>query len=128
MIASLTSAFSEADLRKMQRLAAQTSVNRHPFPDFQIMVETEHLETPSAAVEEEIEVWDIKIKKRFLVLTQLISPLMGWFSYKETAHFTDMHHGVINFPFFSMHFKQAKNSYCNIKQPLLNPRNILIQP
>ena len=52
---ALTSAISEADLQNIRLLAPQTNSNEGPPPDFQILVASGHLGTPSATLQLQFE-------------------------------------------------------------------------
>ena len=86
-----------------------------------------YLETPSATVELQFEVGVILFKESFLVMNSLTRPLLGLLFLQRNSTLLDMHQRVLNFPFFSMHLKHADNTYSNNKEPVLNPRDILIQ-
>ena len=126
---AITSAISGADLKKIPLLAPQTFLNEGPAPDFQIMVANGHLGTPSATVELLLEVGDILFKERFIVMTNPTSPLIGLlFLQKKNSTVLDLRQGVLNFPFLPMQLKHADNTQSNIKKPLLNSIDIMIQP
>ena len=72
---ALKCANSEAASRKIRLLAPQTILNEGPIPHFQILVANGHFETPSATVELQIKFGDILFKERFIVMTNLTSPL-----------------------------------------------------
>ena len=68
---ALTSAISEADVRKIRLLATQTILNEGPPPYFQRLVANGHLERPSATVELQFEVGDIFFNEGFIVKANL---------------------------------------------------------
>ena len=74
---ALSSAISEADLRKIRLLAPHTILNEGTPPEFQFMVANGQLEAPSATVELQFEVGDITFREKFIVMTSLTSPF-GW--------------------------------------------------
>ena len=67
----------EPDLRKIRLLAPHTILNEGPPPDFQIMVANGQLEASIATVELQFEVGDITFREKFLIMTNLTSPLIG---------------------------------------------------
>ena len=74
---ALSSAIPETDLRKIRLLAPHTILNEGPPPEFQIMVANGQLEAPIATVELQFEVGDITFREKFIVMTNLTSPLIG---------------------------------------------------
>ena len=74
---ALSGAIPEADLRKFRLLAPHTILNEGPPPEFQIMVANGQLEAPIATVELQFEVSDITFREKFIVMTNLTSPLIG---------------------------------------------------
>ena len=125
---AITSAFSEAELRKIQLLGPHTTLKKVPRPAFQVRVTNGHLETPSATVELQFEVGDILFKERFIVMTKFTSPLLGLLFYQTNSTILDMRQGVFFIPFFCMQLKHADNPYSIINKPLVNLTDILIQP
>ena len=74
---ALSSAIPEASLCKIRLLALHTILNEGPPPEFQIMLANGQLEAPIATVELQFEVGDITFREKFLVMTNLTSPLIG---------------------------------------------------
>ena len=99
---ALSSAIPEADLRKTRLLAPHTMLNEGPPPEFQIMVANGQLEAPIATKELQFEVGDITFREKFIVMTNLTSPLIGLFFLQRNSTILDMRQGILNFPFFSM--------------------------
>ena len=114
---ALSSAISEADLRKIRLLAPHTILNEGPPPDFQIMVANGQLEAPIATVELQFEVGDITFRERFIVITNLTSPLIGLLFLQRNSTILDMRQGILNFPFFSMQLKNEDRTYPNVIEP-----------
>ena len=98
---ALSSAIPEADLRKIRLTASHTILNEGPPPDFQIMVANGQLEAPIATVELQFEVGDITFRQKFIVMTNLRSPLNGLLFLQRNSTILDMRQGILNFPFFS---------------------------
>ena len=84
---ALISATSEADSRKNRLLALQTILNERLPPDFRLMVANGHLETTGATAELQVEVGVILLKERSIVMTNLTSPIFGFFSTKKQHYF-----------------------------------------
>ena len=124
---ALSSAISEADLRKIRLLAPHTILNEGPPPEFQIMVANGQLEAPIATVELQFEVGDITFREKFLVMTNLTSPLIGLLFLQRNS-ILDMRQGILNFPFFSMQLKNENRTYPNVIEPIINPAEIILQP
>ena len=97
---ALSSAISEADLCKIRLLAPHTILNEGPPPEFQIMVANGQLEAPIATVELQFEVGDITFREKFIVMTNLTSPLIGSLFLQRNSTILDMRQGILNFPFF----------------------------
>ena len=118
---ALSSAFPEADLRKIRLLAPHTILNEGPPPEFQIMVANGQLEAPIATVELQIEVGDITFTENFIVMTKLTSPLIGLLFLQRNSNIVDVRQGILNFPFFSMQLKNEDRTYPSVIEPILNP-------
>ena len=125
---ALSSAIPEADLRKIQLLAPHTILNEGPPPEFQIMVANGQLEAPIATVELQFEVGDITFREKFIVMTNLTSPLIGLFFLQRNSTILDMRQGILNFPFFSMQLKNEDQTYANVIELILNPVETTLQP
>ena len=127
-----TGAFScaipEGDLRKFRLLAPHTILNEGPPPEFQIMIANGQLEAPIARVELQFEVGDIIFREKFIVMTNLTSPLIGLLFLQCNSTILDMHQGNLNFPFFSMQLKNEDRTYPNVIEPVLNPVETTLQP
>ena len=118
---ALSGAIPEADLRKIRLLAPHTIFNEGPPPEFQIMVANGQLEAPIATIELQLEVRDITFREKFIVMTNLTSPLIGLLFLQRNSTILDMHQGILNFPFFSMQLKNEDRTYPNVIEPILNP-------
>ena len=116
---ALSSAIPEADLRKIRLLAPHKILNEGPPPEFQIMVANGQLEAPIATVELQFEVGDITFREKFIVMTNLTSPLIV---------ILDMRQGILNLPFFSMQLKNEDRTYPNVIEPIPNPAETILQP
>ena len=93
---ALSSAISEANLRKIQLLAPHTILNEGPPPEFQIMVANGQLEAPIATVELQFEVGDITFREKIIVMTDLTSPLIGLLFLQRNSTILDMRQGILN--------------------------------
>ena len=125
---ALSSAIPEADLRKTRLLAPHTILNEGPPPEFQIMVANGQLEAPIAAVELQFEVGDIIFREKFIVMTNLTSPLIGLLFLQRNNIILDMRQRILNFLFFSMQLKKEDRTYPNVIEPKLNPVDTILQP
>ena len=85
---ALSSAIPEADLRKIRLLAPHTILNEGPPPEFQIMVANGQLEAPIATVDLQFEVGDIIFREKFIVMTNLTSPLIGLLFHNATVPYS----------------------------------------
>ena len=97
---ALSGAIPEADQRKIRLLAPRTIINEGSPPEFQIMVAYGQLEAPIATVEMQFEVSDIIFREKFIVMTNLSSPLIGCFFLQRNSTILDMRQGILNFSFF----------------------------
>ena len=125
---ALSSAIPEADLRKIRLLAPHTILNDGPPPEFQIMVANGQLEAPIATVELQIGVGDIMFREKFIVMTNLTSPLIGLLFRQRNSTILDMRQGNLNFRFFSMQLKIEDRTYSNVIEPIINPVDTILQP
>ena len=117
---ALSSAISEADIRKIRLLAPHTILNEDPPPEFQVMVANGQLEAPIATVELQFEVGDITFREKFIVMTNLTNPLIGLLFLQRNSTILDMRQGILNFPFFSMQLKNEDRTYPNVIEPIIN--------
>ena len=124
---ALSSVIPEADLRKTRLLAPHTILNEGPPPEFQIMLANGQLEAPIATVELQFEVGDITFREKFIVMTNLPSPLIGLLFLQRNSTILDMHQGILNFPFFSMQLKNEDRTYPNVIEPIINPVDTILQ-
>ena len=118
---ALSGAIPEADLRKIRLLAPHTILYEGPPPEFQIMVANGQLEAPIATVELQFEVGDITFREKFIVMTNLTSPLIGLLFLQRNSTILDMRQGILNFPFLSMQLKNEDRTYPNVIEPIINP-------
>ena len=125
---ALSSATPEADLRKIRLLAPHTILNEGPPPEFQIMVANGQLEAPIATVELQFQVGDNTFREKFIVMTNITSPLIGLLFLQRNSTILDIHQGILNFLFFPMQLKNEDRTYPNVIEPILNPLDIIRQP
>ena len=125
---ALSGVIPEADLRKIRLLAPYTILNEGPPPEFQIMVANRQLEAPIATVEFQFEVSDITFREKFIVMTNLTSPLIGLLFLQRNSTILDMRQGILNFPIFSMQLKNEDRTYPNVIESIINPAEIILQP
>ena len=125
---ALSGASPEADLRKIRLLPPHTILNEGPSLEFQIIVANGQLEAPIATAELQFEVGDITFKEKFIVMTNLTSPLIGIFFLQRNSTILDMRQGILNFPFFSMQLKNEDRTYPNVIELILNPVDTILQP
>ena len=125
---ALSGAIPEADLRKIRLLSPHTILNQGPPPEFQIKVANGQLEAPIATVELQFEVGDITFREKFIVMTDLTSPLIGLLFLQRNSTILDMRQGILNFPLFSMQLKNEDRTYPNVIEPILNPVETTLQP
>ena len=114
---ALSSAIPEADLRKIRLLAPHTILNEGPPLEFQIMV-----------ANGQFEVGDVTFREKFVVMTNLTSPLIGVLFLQRNSTILDMRQGILNFPFFSMQLKIEDRTYPNVIEPIINPVDTILQP
>ena len=102
---ALSSAIPEADLREIRVLAPHTILNEGPPPEFQIVVANGQLEAHIATVELRFEVADITFREKFIVKTNLTSPLIGPLFLQRNSTILDMRQD----PEFSLLFNAIEN-------------------
>ena len=61
-------------------------------------------------------------------MEKLSSPIIGLMFLQRNHTVLDMRQGIPNFPFFSMQLKTADHKYSNVKEPILNPEDVMIPP
>ena len=125
---ALSSSIPLADLRKIRVLAPYTTLNEAPPPEFQIMFANGHLEAPIATVQLQFEVGDITFREKFIVTTNLTSPLIGLLFLQRNSTILDIRQGIMNFPFFSMQLKNEDRTYPNVVESVLSPAETILQP
>ena len=125
---ALSSTIPETDLRKNRFLAPHTILNEGPPTVFQIMVANGQLEAPIATIELQFEVGDITFREKFIVMTNLTSPLIGLLFLQRNSTILDMRQGILKFPFFSIQLKNEDRTYPNVFEPILNPVETIMQP
>ena len=125
---ALSRAIPEVDLLKLRLLAPHTILNEGPPPEFQIKVANGQLEAPVATVELQFEVGDITFREKFIVMTNLTSPLIGLLSLQRNSTILDMRQGILHFPFFSMQLKNEDRTYQNVIEPILDAVDTILQP
>ena len=81
---ALTDAIPETDLCKVPLLAPHTMLDEGPPPEYQIMVANGQLESSIATTKLQIEIGHFTFEKKYLVMTNLKSPLIG-FSFSATV-------------------------------------------
>ena len=92
------------------------------------MVANGQLEAPIATVELQFEVGDITFREKFIVMTNLTSPLIGLLFLQRNSTILDMRQGILNFPFFSMQLENEDRTYPNVIERILNPADTIMQP
>ena len=97
---ALSCAIPEAGLRKIRLLAPHTILNESPSAEFQIVVANGQLEATIATVELQFEFGDITCIEKFIVMTNLTSPLSGLIFLQRNSTILDMSQGILNFRFF----------------------------
>ena len=97
---ALSSAILQADVRKIRLLAPYTKVSEGPPPEFQIMVANGQLEAPIATVELQFEVNDFTFREKFIVMTNLTSPLIGPLFLQRNSTILDMRQGILKVSLF----------------------------
>ena len=91
------------------------------------MVAKGQLEAPVATVELQFEVGGITFREKFIVMTNLIRPLIGLLFIQRNNTVLDMRQGILNFPFVSMQLKNEDRTYPNVIEPILNPVETTLQ-
>ena len=121
---ALSSAIPEVDLRRNRLLAPHAFLNEGPPLDLRLMVANEQLEAPIARV----EVGDLTFREKFIIMTNLTSPLIGLLFLQRKSTILDMPQGILIFPLFSMQLKKEDWTYPNVNEHILNPVETIPQP
>ena len=125
---ALSGAIPGADLRKIRLLAPHTILNAGPPPEFQFMVANGQLEAPIATVELQFDVGDITFREKFIVMTNLTSPLIDLLFLQRNSTILDIRQRIQNFPFFSRQLRNEDLTYPNVIEPIINPVDTILQP
>ena len=99
---AMSGAIPETDLRKIRLLAHHTILNKGPIPEFQFIVANGQLKAPIATVDLQFEVGDITFREKFIVMTNITSPLISLLFLQRNGTILDTRQGILNFPFFPM--------------------------
>ena len=91
------------------------------------MVANGQLEAPIEKLEMQFEIGDITFGEKFIVMTNLTSPLIGLLFLQRNSTILDMRQGILNVPFFSMQLKNEDRAYPNVIEPILNPVETILQ-
>ena len=70
----------------------------------------------------------ITFTEKLLVMTSLISPLIGLLFLHRNTTILDLRQGILNFPFFSMQLKDEDRTYPNVIEHILSPVETILQP
>ena len=92
------------------------------------MVRNRQLETTIATKEMQFKVGALTFVDRFIIMSNLANLLIGLLFLQRNGTLLDRRQGFLNFPSFSMQLKDAKNSYPDISEPLINQHEIILQP
>ena len=92
------------------------------------MAASGQLEALVATVELQFEVGDITIREKFIVMTNLTSPLIGLLFLQRSSTILDMRQGILIFPSFSKQLKYGDRTYPNVFEPILNPVETTLKP
>ena len=92
------------------------------------MISNGQLEAPNATVELKFQVGDISFREKFIVMTNLTSPLIGLSYLQRNSTIFDMRQGILNFSFFSIQLKNEDRADTNVIGPILNPVETILQP
>ena len=91
------------------------------------MLANGQLEPPVATIELQFEVGDITFIEKFIVITDLTSLLIGLLFLERNSTILEMRQGKLDFPFFSMQFKNEDRTYPNVIESILNPVETILQ-
>ena len=125
---ALSSAIPEADLRKNRLMVLHTVLNEGLLPEFQIMLGSGQLEAPIATVDFQFEVGHITFREKFIVMTKVTNPLIGFLFLQRNSTILDMRQWILNFSLFSMQLKNEDRAYPTVIEPLLNTVKTIMQP
>ena len=127
----MSGAITEAEVQKIRLVAPHTILNEGPPPEFQFMFATGQIEATIATVDLQFEVSDITFREKFIVMTNLTSPLIGLLFIlflQRNSTILDVRQGILNFPFFSMQLENEDQTYPNVIEPILSPAETTLQP
>ena len=75
----------------------------------------------------QVEVGGITFREKFILMTNILSPLIGLLFLQRISTILDMRQGILNFPLFSMNIKNEDQTYPNVTEPILNSVETILQ-
>ena len=97
---ALSSALPGADIGQIKYIPPQIKQKEGLLPDFQIMVANGQLETPIATAELKYQVGDMTFLERFIVMANLVNPLIELSFLQRNGTVLDMRQGLPKFDVF----------------------------
>ena len=91
------------------------------------MVANGQLEAPIATVELQFEVDDLTFREKFIVMTNLTSPLIGPLFLQRNKTILDMREGILKVSLFSMQLENEGRTYPNVIEPIPNQVETILQ-
>ena len=95
---------------------------------FLTMVANGQLETPKRTVELMLGVGDIECYQMFIVMDELIGPIIGLMFLQRNHTVLDMQQGILYFTCFFMQLETTDHKYSIVMEPNLNPVDETIPP
>ena len=125
---ALTTAISEQDLNKIKLLANESIKETGQPPNFQIMVANGQLEVPIGTVLLEFEVADFMLRENFIIMKNLLNPLIGLCFFRRNNAIFDVTQGILTFPYLSMQLKPDTQVAIRQANPLFAESTYTLQP
>ena len=120
------SAIAQKELDRIKQQSPSNILKIEDPPDFQIQVANDQLEKPIVTATLKFEIGDHIFAKHFVVMKNLIGPIIGLRFMRHNSVVIDTTHGLIHFPHLTMQVKSALNQTSAKPQAVLIHDNITI--
>ena len=120
------SAIAQKELDKIKQQSPSNILKIDDPPNFQIQVANGQLEKPTATATLKCDIGDHTFAEHFVVMDNLIGPIIGLHLMRHNSVVIDTTHGLIHFPHLTMQVKSALNQTSTEPQAVLINDNIKI--
>ena len=120
------SAIARKELDRIQQQAPSNILKIDDPPNFRIQVANGQLEKPTATAPLKFDIGDHIFAEHFVVMKNLIGPILGLHFMKHNSVVIETTHGLIHFPHLTMQVKNASSQAGTKPQPVLIHDSITI--